>query len=70
MENLIYGLEKLNRADPSVLFYVNNKVQFILETCGEVHFERCIHDLKTDFATGVEVTVSEPIIPFKETITN
>lgn len=32
--------------------------------------ERCIKDLKDDFAKGCEVHVSDPIITFKETIVN
>lgn len=70
MSLLKQGLEKLNRADPSVEFYTNNKGQFILETCGEVHLERCVHDLLKDYSKGVEISISEPIIPFKETIIN
>lgn len=70
MERLKQGLEKLNRSDPSVQFYINNQGEYILSTCGEVHLERCIKDLKDDFAKGVEVHVSDPIITFKETIVN
>jgi translation elongation factor EF-G len=41
-----------------------------LSTCGEVHLERCIKDLTDDFAKGVKLHVSDPIITFKETIVN
>lgn len=70
MEILKNGLERLNRSDPSVQFYINNQGEYILSTCGEVHLERCIKDLKDDFAQGVEVHVSDPIVTFKETIVN
>ena len=36
-------------------------------TAGEVHLERCIRDLKETYAK-VEVMVSSPIVPFRETI--
>jgi translation elongation factor EF-G len=39
-----------------------------LSTCGEVHLERCIKDLTDDFAKGIKLHVSDPIITFKETI--
>jgi ribosome assembly protein 1 len=70
MESLKEGLYKLDRADPSVNFYVNNQGEYILSTCGEVHLERCIKDLTDDFAKGVKLKVSDPIITFKETIVN
>ena len=34
---------------------------------GEVHIQRCIDDLKKRYA-NVELKVSDPIIPFRETI--
>lgn len=68
MDRLKEGLSKLDKADPSVNFYVNNKGEYILSTCGEVHLERCIKDLTDDFAKGIKLHVSDPIIPFKETI--
>ena len=70
MERLKHGLIKLDRSDPSVNFYINSQGEYILSTCGEVHLDRCIKDLHDDFAKGVELVVSEPIITFKETITN
>ena len=47
--------------------FFNDKGEHILMTAGEVHLERCIRDLKETYA-GVEVNVSSPIVPFRETI--
>lgn len=58
------------RADPSVEFHTTKKGENILSTCGEVHLEKCLKDLETDFAPGVGFVIGEPIIPFKETILN
>ena len=69
MDLLKEGLIKLNRSDPSVQFGIN-KGQYILSTCGEIHLERCIKDLNDEFCPGVELQVSDPIIPFRETILN
>ena len=49
---------------------MNSKGEYILSTCGEVHLERCVVDLKDDFCPGVQFTVSAPIIEFRETILN
>ena len=53
MDLLKEGLIKLNKADPSVQFYVNNRGEYILSTCGEVHLQRCLKDLTDDFCPGV-----------------
>lgn len=70
MDKLAEGLEKLVRSDPSVEYYVTSKGENIISTCGEVHLEKCLKDLKDDFIPDVPFTVGEPIIPFKETILN
>ena len=68
---LVAGLEKLNRADPSVEYYVTKLGEHVLSTCGEVHLEKCLKDLKDDYLEGqVLFTTSEPIIPFRETCFN
>ena len=70
MDRLKEGLIKLDRSDPSVNFYINTQGEYILSTCGEVHLERCIKDLQDDFAKGIKLHISDPIITFKETIVN
>jgi translation elongation factor EF-G len=71
MEVLEMGLQKLNRADPSVEYYITKQGEHVLSTCGEVHLEKCLKDLKDDYLEGqVEFSTGEPIIPFKETCVN
>mmetsp|Transcript_12726 Transcript_12726/g.17142 ORF Transcript_12726/g.17142 Transcript_12726/m.17142 type:complete len:111 (-) Transcript_12726:1537-1869(-) len=67
---LIAGLKQMARADPSVEFYLTKQGENILSTCGEVHLEKCLKDLETDYAPGIEFEIGDPIIPFKETILN
>lgn len=67
MKNLIEGLKLLNQADPCVEVMLQSNGEHILCTAGEVHLQRCIDDLVNQFAK-VEVNVSKPIIPFRETI--
>lgn len=61
------GLKILKKVDPAVDTYYDEQGDIILETSGEVHLERCVHDLENEFAK-VELSVSEPIVSFKETI--
>jgi len=70
MDALKDGLIKLNKSDPSVNFFINKRGEFILSTCGEIHLERCIKDLNDDFCPGIKLTISDPIIPFRESIIN
>lgn len=70
MEHLQKGLTKLNKSDPSVNFFINQKGEYILSTSGEIHLQRCIKDLKDDFCPGIDIKTSDPIIPFRETIIN
>jgi translation elongation factor EF-G len=71
METLIAGLEKLNRADPSLEYYKTKQGEHVLSTCGEVHLEKCLKDLKDDYLdVQVGFSISDPIMPFKETCIN
>ena len=67
MEKLAEGLKKLNRAEPSVEVYLTESGEYILCTCGEVHLQKCIKDLKDEYAK-VKFRVSEHIVNFRETI--
>lgn len=67
IKDLLRGLKLLNQSDPCVEIYVQSNGEHILCTAGEVHLQRCIEDLVERFAK-CEVNVSEPIVPFKETI--
>lgn len=40
--------------------------ELIVCVAGELHLERCLKDLEERFAKGCEVTVKEPVIPFRE----
>ena len=52
LDTLIAALHKLNRADPSLDYFVTPQGEHILSTCGEVHLEKCLKDLKDDFLDG------------------
>ncbi|KAK9695379.1 Cytoplasmic GTPase/eEF2-like protein (ribosomal biogenesis) [Basidiobolus ranarum] len=66
MHILVEGLRMLNQADPSVEVVVQETGEHVLLTAGELHLERCLTDLKERFAK-IEIQVSPPIVPFRET---
>ena len=61
------GLDLLAKADPVLEWYVDDESgELIVCVVGELHLERCLKDLEERFAKGCEVTVKEPVIPFRE----
>ncbi|RLV92565.1 Ribosome assembly protein 1 [Spathaspora sp. JA1] len=61
------GLDLLSRADPVLEWYIDSESgELIVCVAGELHLERCLKDLEERFAPGCEVTVKEPVIPFRE----
>ncbi|CAG8449795.1 15490_t:CDS:10 [Acaulospora morrowiae] len=67
ISKLIEGLRLLNQADPCVEVLVQETGEHVILTAGEVHLERCLLDLRERFAK-IEIQVSPPIVPFRETI--
>lgn len=67
MPKLLAGLKLLNQADPCVQVLIQETGEHVLLTLGEVHLERCVKDLQETFAK-IEVQISKPIVPFRETI--
>ncbi|PVD19820.1 hypothetical protein C0Q70_20311 [Pomacea canaliculata] len=67
MSRLVEGLRLLNQADPCVRVLLQETGEHVIVTAGEVHLQRCIDDLRERYAR-VEINVSKPIVPFRETI--
>ncbi|CAK8676885.1 unnamed protein product [Clavelina lepadiformis] len=68
MEKLMEGLRLLNQADPCVQVLVQDTGEHVVVAAGEVHLQRCLDDLRQRFAK-IELNASEPIVPFRETVT-
>ena len=61
------GLQRLKEEDPTITIQRNPETkQTLINGIGEVHIDVISCKLKTKF--GVEVELSEPIVPFRETI--
>ncbi|XP_072762084.1 elongation factor-like GTPase 1 isoform X2 [Anoplolepis gracilipes] len=67
LPKLISGLKLLNQADACAIVHMQENGEIVLSTAGEVHLERCLEDLKLRYAK-VDINVSDPIVPFRETI--
>ncbi|GFU33526.1 elongation factor-like GTPase 1 [Nephila pilipes] len=67
MSILVKGMRLLNQADPCVQVFVQETGEHVLVSSGEVHLQRCVDDLKERFAK-IDINVSAPIVPFRETI--
>ncbi|KAL6428375.1 hypothetical protein ACFW04_008571 [Cataglyphis niger] len=67
LPKLISGLKLLNQADACAIVHMQESGEIVLSTAGEVHLERCLEDLQLRYAK-VDINVSDPIVPFRETI--
>ncbi len=67
MPALVRGMKLLNLADPCVEVSVQETGEHVLSTAGEVHLQKCINDLKDTYAR-VPMSISAPIVPFRETV--
>ncbi|XP_030621732.1 elongation factor-like GTPase 1 isoform X2 [Chanos chanos] len=67
MPKLVRGMKLLNQADPCVEVLIQETGEHVLVTAGEVHLQRCLDDLRERFAK-IEISASDPIIPFRETV--
>uniref|UniRef100_A0A3Q2PSA9 Elongation factor like GTPase 1 n=1 Tax=Fundulus heteroclitus TaxID=8078 RepID=A0A3Q2PSA9_FUNHE len=67
MPKLVRGMRLLNQADPCAQVLIQETGEHVLVTAGEVHLQRCLDDLRERFA-NIQISVSKPIIPFRETV--
>ncbi|KAJ6219779.1 hypothetical protein RDWZM_005591 [Blomia tropicalis] len=68
MPLLINALRMLNQADACVDVKIQETGEHVIIATGEVHLERCKVDLISFLPEDIEFNISEPIVPFRETI--
>lgn len=66
-ESLCKSAEILAKIDSAVQVSNEDDGQLVLSCMGEVHLEYCINELQ-NYLTSVPFSVSEPIVPCKETV--
>ena len=42
--------------------------EHIIAGCGELHIEICLKDLTEDFMNGAPITISDPVVSYRETV--
>ncbi|KAF2676043.1 P-loop containing nucleoside triphosphate hydrolase protein [Lentithecium fluviatile CBS 122367] len=67
LDKMIKGLKMLVQADPCAEYEVLPSGEHVILTAGELHFERCLKDLRERFAK-CEIQAGEPIVPYRESI--
>ena len=63
---LTAGLRLLYQADGNIEVTVQETGEHVIIVSGELHLEKCLRDLQDRYAKGIELKVSEPIVPLRE----
>lgn len=69
LPKLVEGLKRLAKSDPLVLCFIEESGEHIVAGAGELHLEICLKDLQDDFMNGAPLKISEPVVSFRETVT-
>mmetsp|Transcript_17081 Transcript_17081/g.20572 ORF Transcript_17081/g.20572 Transcript_17081/m.20572 type:complete len:844 (-) Transcript_17081:196-2727(-) len=68
LPKLVEGLKRLSKSDPMVICSIEETGEHIIAGAGELHLEICLKDLQEDFMGGAPIRVSEPVVSFRETV--
>jgi len=68
LPKLVEGLKRLSKSDPLVQCSTAKTGEHIIAGAGELHLEICLKDLREQYLKGAEITVSEPVVSFAETV--
>jgi elongation factor 2 len=69
LPKLVEGLKRLSKSDPLVVCSIEESGEHIVAGAGELHLEICLKDLQDDFMNGAPLRISEPVVSFRETVT-
>ena len=62
------GLKRLAKSNPMVVCTLPETGEHIISAAGKLHLEICLKDLQDDFMNGAEISISDPILSFRETV--
>lgn len=68
LPKLVEGLRRLSKSDQLVQVIFEPTGEHVVAASGELHLEIVLADLK-EFCRGIELVVSNPVVPFQETVT-
>lgn len=69
LPKLVEGLKRLAKSDPLVVCTIEESGEHIVAGAGELHLEICLKDLQEDFMNGAPLKISDPVVSFRETVT-
>jgi len=69
LPKLVEGLKRLAKSDPLVVCTSEESGEHIVAGAGELHLEICLKDLADDFMGGAPIKISEPVVSYRETVT-
>eukprot|EP00178_Gracilaria_changii_P005930 TRINITY_DN2011_c0_g1_i1.p1 TRINITY_DN2011_c0_g1~~TRINITY_DN2011_c0_g1_i1.p1 ORF type:complete len:662 (+),score=121.38 TRINITY_DN2011_c0_g1_i1:146-1987(+) len=69
LPKLVEGLKRLSKSDPVCQISMAESGEQIVAGAGELHMEICLNDLQNDFCKGIKLTITPPVVSFRETIT-
>eukprot|EP00760_Papus_ankaliazontas_P001036 PhM_4_TR10359/c0_g1_i1/m.80165/K03234/EEF2; elongation factor 2 len=70
LPRLVEGLKRLAKSDPLVQCSIEESGEHIVAGAGELHLEICLKDLQDDFMNGAKLKISEPVVSYRETVTD
>merc|ERR1712166_758023 len=69
LPKLVEGLKRLSKSDPIVKCFSSESGEHIVAVAGELHLEICLKDLAEDFMKGIPIIQGNPVVSFRETVT-
>merc|ERR1712232_502691 len=69
LPKLVEGLKRLSKSDPVCQVSHEESGEQIMGGAGELHLEICLKDLEEDYCKGIKIIKSEPVVSFRETVT-
>merc|ERR1712216_901356 len=70
LPKLVEGLKRLSKSDPLVQCSMEESGEHIIAGCGELHIEICLKDLQEDFMNGAPINISDPVVSYRETVSD
>ena len=67
LPELVEGLKKLSKSDPLVVCTTEESGEHVIASCGELHVEICLKDLRDEYAQ-CDFIMGDPVVSYRETV--
>ena len=68
LPKFIKALERLSKSDPLCQISYSESGETVIAGAGELHIDVILNNLRTDYCKEVAFNVSDPVVPFRETV--